>query len=422
MVTLGLLVVLLLGLAAEFLNGATDAGNAIATVVSTRVLRPGVAVVLAAALNAAGAFAGTAVALTIAKGFIDPSAHVPLYGIGAAMTAILVWGSFAWWLGLPISKSHALVSGLTGAGLAVAGMDALLLDGWRKVGLGLLFSTFLGFGFGHAFVVTVSWICRRWRPRSVRAVFGRLQLVSASYMAFEHGRNDGQKFIGVIALTLVLQMAGERAFRVTDPGDTSLAAGAMVSAVEAESAARTVAPQGRKPQVELLPPEMPWWGIRLTVTDPGDSRLGLSVGAEITPLEMRHAVLTVPEAGARPQAEPIVPAWVILVCSITMGIGTSMGGWRIIRTMGLRIVKLEPYHGFSAETAAATAIGIASELAIPLSTTHTISTAIMGVGSARRLSAVRWGVAGEIVSAWVLTFPACFCLGYGIAWIFGHLR
>ncbi len=421
MLTIGLLIVLLLALAAEFLNGATDAGNAIATVVSTRVLRPMQAVLLAAVLNAAGAFAGTAVAMTVAKGFIDPSADVPLYAIGAAMAAILVWGALAWWLGLPISKSHALVSGLTGAGMAVAGPEALLLEGWKKVGLGLLFSTFLGFGFGHAFVVAVVWICRGWRPKTVRSVFGRLQLMSASYMAFEHGRNDGQKFMGVIVLALMLQLAARPAFRVADPGDAPLGAGTLVTAADVEAAAATVAPGGRRPRVDLHDGGVPWWGVGLTVTDPGGAP-GLSRGAEVTPLELRHAMMDLPEGARRPEARPRVPVWVVLVCSLTMGIGTSMGGWRIIRTMGLRVVKLEPYHGFSAETAAATAIGIASELAVPLSTTHTINTAIMGVGATRRLSAVRWGVAGEIVSAWVLTFPACFCLGYAIAWIVERLQ
>ncbi len=416
MLTAGLLVVLLLALAAEFLNGATDAGNAIATVVSTRVLRPMPAVLLAAVLNAAGAFAGTAVALTVARGFLDPSADVPLRAIGAAMSAILIWGALAWSLGMPISKSHALVSGLTGAGLAVAGPEALLASGWYKVGLGLLFSTFLGFGFGHLFIVAVIWTCRRWRPMTVRRVFGRLQLVSASYMAFEHGRNDGQKFMGVIVLALTLQVAAQRAFRVSDPGDSNLAAGAVVSAAEVEAASAAIAAGSRPPEVELEPVATHWWGVTLTVTNPGDSS-GLRKGDSITPLELRRAILDLPRGGRRPEAAPVVPSWVILICALTMGLGTSMGGWRIIRTMGLRVVKLEPYHGFAAETAAATAIGLASEMAIPLSTTHTINMAIMGVGSSQRLSAVRWGVAGEIVSAWILTFPACFGLGFAIAWI-----
>ena len=419
MFTVGLLLVLLLALAAEFLNGATDAGNAIATVVSTRVLRPLPAVLLAAVLNFAGAMAGTGVALTIANGFIDPSANVPLHAIAAAMTAILLWGTTAWYFGMPISKSHALVSGLTGAGMAVAGPGALLVSGWQKVGMGLLFSTFLGFGFGHLLIIIVLWTCRKLLHGTVRRVFGRMQLLSASYMAFEHGRNDGQKFMGVLVLAVVLTMTAGRSFRVIDPGDTTLTADQKMTASEADAVVADLNEGARWPTFEHKQREQPWWAVRMKVQNPGDS--ALKEGAVVTPLDVRHAVLSVPKGKKKPEAKPVVPVWVILICAATMALGTSMGGWRIIRTMGLRMVKLETYHGFAAETAAATAIGIASHWGIPLSTTHTINTAIMGVGASKRLSAVRWGVAGDIVSAWVMTFPICFILGYAIAWVFHHL-
>jgi PiT family inorganic phosphate transporter len=309
---------LLLVLAAEFVNGWTDAPNAIATVVSTRVLKPTHAVIMAAVINAAGAFAGTAVAATLGKGFIKPE-MVDIQTVGAAMMGIVIWSTIAWYYGLPTSESHGLVAGLTGAGVAAAGWDAVQWDGWQKVLIGILFSTFLGFFFGLFFMVAILWIARRWRPSTVKVVFGRLQILSSALMAFSNGSNDGQKFIGVFTLALVLG--------------------------------------------GLLP-------------------------------------------------EFAVPWWVILLCAVTMGIGTAVGGWRIIKTMGLRLTKLDPVHGFAAETAAGLTIMGAGSFGIPLSTTHTISTTIMGVGATRGLSAVKWGVAGSIVTAWILTFPVCGLIAY----------
>ena len=314
----GLLLILGLVLAAEFVNGWTDAPNSIATVVSTRVLSPGQALVMAAVLNVVGAMSGTAVAATIGKGIVDAKS-VNITTVGAAMVAIVVWSTLAWLWGLPTSESHALVAGLSGAALATAGMNALVWDGWKKVLIGLLFSSFLGFLGGLVLTLAIYWIFRAWRPGAVTKLFGRLQIMSACFMAFSHGSNDGQKFIGAFTLTLVL-------------------------------------------------------------------------------------------GGILPVFE--VPLWVILLCAVTMGIGTAVGGWRIVKTMGLRMTKLDPVHGFAAETAAATAIEVASRLGIPVSTTHTISTAIMGVGSTRRLSAVRWGVGREIVTAWILTFPVCGALAW----------
>lgn len=318
--------VILLILAAEFVNGWTDAPNAIATVVSTRVLSPYQAVVMAAVLNILGAMSGTAVAATIGKGIVD-STIVNSVTIGAAMVGIICWSTVAWYYGLPTSESHALVAGLAGAGLATAGPEVMLWDGWQKVFVGILFSTFLGFFGGMAVMLSIFRIFYKSRPGSVRVLFGRLQIFSAAFMAFSHGSNDGQKFIGVFTLALVL-------------------------------------------------------------------------------------------AGILPDFR--VPLWVIFLCGITMGIGTACGGWRIIKTMGLRLTKLEPVHGFAAETAAATVIELATRLGIPLSTTHTINTSIMGVGSHRRLSAVRWGVASEIVTAWILTFPVCGLIAFFTAWVISY--
>jgi PiT family inorganic phosphate transporter len=317
-----LLLVLLLVLAAEFVNGWTDAPNSIATVVSTRVLTPLQALGMASVLNVLGAMSGTAVAATIGKGIVRPDA-INVATVAAAMIAIVTWSTLAWYWGLPTSESHALIAGLSGAGLATAGTGVLLWEGWSKVLIGLLFSTFLGFGGGLFITMGIYWTFRNYRPGTVRRLFGRLQILSAAFMAFSHGSNDGQKFIGAFTLTLVLG--------------------------------------------GLLP-------------------------------EFR------------------VPLWVILLCAGTMGVGTAIGGWRIVRTMGLRLTKLEPLQGFAAETAAASAIELASRLGIPLSTTHTINTSIMGVGSTRRLSAVRWGVGREIVTAWILTFPVCGAIAWVAAW------
>jgi PiT family inorganic phosphate transporter len=314
---------LLLILAAEFVNGWTDAPNAIATVVSTRVMRPHHAVLMAAVLNLAGTFAGTAVAATIGKGIINPDL-VDIQTVGAAMMGIVVWSTIAWYYGLPTSESHGLVAGLAGAGLATAGWDALLWDGWKKVLIGIAFSSFLGLFVGLFFMIGILWLCRRWLPATVKSVFSRLQIVSAAFMAFSHGSNDGQKFMGVFTLALMLG--------------------------------------GALPQ---------------------------------------------PEGDAFP-----IPLWVIVLCAVTMGIGTATGGWRIIKTMGLRLTKLEPIHGFAAESAAGITIMVAGGMGVPVSTTHTISTTIMGVGSTRGLSAVKWGVAGSIVAAWILTFPICGLIAY----------
>ena len=305
-------------LVAEFVNGWTDSPNAIATVVSTRVLSPYQALIMATILNALGAMSGTAVAATIGKDIVSADV-INLTTVGAAMVGIIFWSTLAWYYGLPTSESHALIAGLTGAGLATAGPSSLVWAGWSKVLIGLLFSSFLGF-FGGLFIMTMLYrALANSRPGSVRKTFGRLQIISAGFMAFSHGSNDGQKFIGVFTLALLL--------------------GGIVPSFR-------------------------------------------------------------------------VPIWVIILCAVTMGVGTAVGGWRIVKTMGLRLTKLQPVHGFAAETAAALTIELATRLGIPLSTTHTINTAIIGVGATRRFSAVRWGVTFDIVAAWILTFPICGAVGW----------
>lgn len=322
-----ILPVLLLVLAAEFVNGWTDSPNAIATVISTRVLSPYQALIMATVLNVVGTMSGTAVAATIGKGIVKPEV-INLTTVGAAMVGIILWSTLAWYYGLPTSESHALVAGLTGAGLATAGPSALLWEGWSKVLIGLVFSTFLGF-FGGLFIMGMLYrLLADSRPGAVRRGFGRLQILSAAFMAFSHGSNDGQKFIGAFSLALLL-------------------------------------------------------------------------------------------GGILPEFQ--IPLWVILLCALTMGVGTAVGGWRIVRTMGLRLTKLEPVQGFAAETGAALTIELASRLGIPLSTTHTINTAIVGVGTTQRFSAVRWGVTIEIVTAWILTFPVCGLIAWLVTKAFAAL-
>ena len=317
----GLIFVLLLILGAEFVNGWTDAPNAIATVVSTRALPPFAALVMASCFNLLGVLlSGTAVAKTIGTGIVDPKV-ISLTTVASAMLGIIVWSTIAARWGLPTSESHALVAGLAGAGLAAAGPDALLWIGWQKVLIGIVFSTFLGFGGGLLVMALIYRIFRRVTPSRVRGLFRYLQIGSSAFMAFSHGTNDGQKFMGVFTLSLVL-------------------------------------------------------------------------------------------AGVYQEFPKELPFWVILMCATVMAIGTMVGGWKIMKTMGMRVTHLDTSQGFAAEMGAATTIEIATRLGIPLSTTHTISTSIMGVGAVRRFSAVRWGVSGEIVTAWVLTFPVCGTIAY----------
>ena len=321
--TIGLVIALFGVLAAEFVNGWTDAPNAIATVVSTGVMTPPQAVLMAVVLNTVGAMAGTAVATTIGKGIVDPSA-LTLPSITATMVSIVAWGVLAARLGIPVSKSHALLAGLAGAALAGGGWPALQWSGWQKVGVGLACS--LGLGFGGAFLLgrLLVALAAKAPPASAKHTFDRLQMLSAAFLAFNHGLNDGQKFMGVFALTL-------------------LAGGAI--------------------------------------------------------------------------SEFHISWWVIVVCALTMGVGTSLGGWRIIDTVGLKMGRITSWQGFAATMGASMTIYGASIHGIPLSTTHTIVSAVVGVGASKRVSDVRWGVLRKIVLAWCTTFPACAAIAFVAALI-----
>ncbi|MEO8439113.1 MAG: inorganic phosphate transporter [Spartobacteria bacterium] len=334
------IVVVLAAILFEYINGFHDAANAIATVVSTKVLTPRQAIAMAAFFNLTGALMGTAVATTIGKGIVDLKV-VTMPTILCALLGAIVWNLVTWLLGLPSSSSHALIGGLCGAALATARNDFSVLK-WKsglmpKVVVPMITSPIAGFIFAALLMFLLIVILHRFTPHLIHNIFGKLQLVSAAWMAHSHGTNDAQKTMGIIALALF----------------TGTSSGAFAH----------------------LPP-----GFHF---------------------------LTTPEFK--------VPIWVVVLCAATMAAGTAAGGWRIIRTLGHKMVKLQPVHGFAAETTAAVIIQAASNYGIPLSTTHVISTSIMGVGAVKRFSAVKWGIVERIVWTWVLTLPATALIGYILA-------
>ncbi|MDR2512416.1 MAG: inorganic phosphate transporter [Puniceicoccales bacterium] len=339
-----LILVLLAALVFEYINGFHDAANAIATVVSTKVLTPRQAILLAAGMNLVGAMIGVEVARTIESGYIAGGV-VNIGTVLAALFAGIIWNLITWLGGIPSSSSHALIGGLCGAALAKTHMDwgVLLWDAqlngkavglWPKLIKPMVLSPIAGFFLGAIVMLVLTWILYKMRPTFVQRVFGKLQILSAGWMALSHGTNDAQKTMGIITLALV---AGTT---------TGVFSG------------------------------LPEW-LSFLQTESGK-----------------------------------VPRWVQIVCALTMAAGTAGGGWRIIRTMGHKMVKLKPVHGFAAETSAALIIQGASHFGIPLSTTHVISTSIMGVGAMKRFSAVRWGLVSRIVWAWVLTLPITAFIGY----------
>jgi len=312
-------IVILLAILFDISNGYNDAANAIATVVSTRVLTPVQAVMLAVSMNILGAFLTTAVAKTIGKGIVDPTAITEVV-VASALFAGFSWNTIMTFFGLPVSASHALIGGLVGASISYGGIHILNMSGITKILVALIISPIFGLAIGFICMTLILKICGRLPVSTINKYFGKLQILSASFMAFGHGSNDAQKVMGIITLSLV--------------------SGGYLSSVE-------------------------------------------------------------------------VPFWVILLCALAMGLGTALGGWKVIKTMGVRMLKLEPVHGFAAETSATAIIIGASHLGLPVSTTHVIATAIMGVGATKRLTAVRWGIGKKIVNAWILTLPACAIL----AWI-----
>ncbi|HEY7792146.1 MAG TPA: inorganic phosphate transporter [Vicinamibacterales bacterium] len=320
------LAILVAAFAFDFINGFHDAANSIATVVSTRVLTPGVAVVWAAFFNfAAAVLFGTAVATTVGKGMVELSAVDERVIIGGLAGAI-VWDLLTWWWALPTSSSHALIGGYAGAAVAKAGWGVILLSGWIPTLLFIIVSPAIGLGLGWLFMVAASWIFRKSHPLRVDRLFRRLQLLTAALLSLAHGTNDAQKTMGIVTSALF--------------------------------------------------------------------------AAHYIPVFA-------------------VPLWVVVMAATAMGLGTLSGGWRIVHTMGGRITKLRPVGGSCAEAASALALGVSTALGIPVSTTHTVAGAIVGVGSVNRLSAVRWGIARTIVWAWILTIPAAGIVAAACWWALG---
>jgi PiT family inorganic phosphate transporter len=335
------LTVVLAAIIFEYSNGFHDAANAIATVVSTKVLTPRQAIAMAAIFNLTGALLGGAVASTIGKGLVDTNA-VTLATVLCALIAAFSWNIITWLGGLPSSSSHALIGGLSGAALATAHGNWSVLKWqtglWPKVIVPMITSPIAGFVLGGAVMFLLLVLLHRFTPHLIHLVFGKLQIFSAAWMAHSHGTNDAQKTMGIITLAL---------FTGTKAGHFD---------------------------------NIPSW---------------------------LHFLRT-PTFGG-------IPAWVKVLCAVVMAAGTAAGGWRIIRTLGHQMVKLQPVHGFAAETSAAFIIQVASIYGIPLSTTHVISTSIMGVGAVKRFSGVRWGVVERIVWAWIFTLPATGLLGFVLA-------
>lgn len=329
-----LLVITILTTGVILVNGWTDAPNAIATCVSTRAISPRKAIIMAAIFNFLGVFIMTLINSTVAQTIYNMvdfrgNTHDSLVALCAALFAIVLWSTLAWVFGIPTSESHALIAGISGAAIALqGGLSGINVSEWIKVIYGLFMSTILGFSMGYIVVRIVQLIFRHKDRRNVRKFFTNAQIVSAAAMAFMHGAQDGQKFMGVFLLGIFLAKGQSGVISFT------------------------------------------------------------------------------------------IPIWLMVFCSLVMGLGTSIGGLRIIKTVGMGMVKLETYQGFSADLGGSISLLIASVFGIPVSTTHTKTTAIMGVGASKRLSSVNWSVVGEMVATWILTFPGCGIVGYIMASIF----
>lgn len=326
-----LIVIVILAMGFGFTNGLNDAANAIAAAIGTRALSPRAAVTMAGIFNFLGAATGLEVARTIGKGILIPEAISSLTII-AALASVITWTAFATYRGLPVSLTHGFVVALASAGAAAVGNHAVVWGVMTRVMSAVITAPLLGFVGGFVVMVLLYWVFRKTAPELIRSLFSRLQIPASAFVAYAHGKNDGQMPVGVMTMALVAYYA-----------DASI------------------------------------WD-RLSITDSG-------------------------------------LWWVIVLSALSISSGMAIGGWRVIKTVGMRVTTLRPIHGFTAQASAAGVIEIASQLGIPVSTTHCVSSSIMGVGATTRFSAVRWGVAGNIVAAWVLTFPICGALGYFFSWL-----
>ncbi|MFC1918259.1 anion permease [Chloroflexota bacterium] len=330
-----LIFIIVLAIAFGIVNGFNDAANAIAPAIGTRALSPRIAIIIAAIANFLGAATGTAVAHTIGKGILVPEV-ITYSTVIAGLAAVIIWGTFATYLGLPISLHHGFISGLAAAGIAIAGSKAVVWGVMQQIIAAVIIAPALGFAGGFVVMICLYWLFRKGAPDKMRRTFSRLQFLTTAFMAYSHGKNDGQMPIGVITMAMVIFYH-----------DTGL-----------------------------------WDRLSIFSADTW---------------------------------------WIISISALAISVGTAMGGWRVIKTMGMKVTNLRPSQGFTTQAAAATVIEFASHFGIPVSTTHVITASTMGVGSANRFSAVRWGIAGNIIAAWVLTFPICGALGYFFAWLLQSL-
>ena len=326
-----LILIVILAVGFAFTNGLNDAANAIATAIGTRAMSPRSAVIMASIFNFAGAASGLEVARTIGKGILIPG-EVTFITMISALASVIIWGALATYRGLPVSITHAFIAGLAAAGIAAAGGDAVMWGKMVRVMSAVITAPMLGFIGGFVIMVGLFWVFKRNAPETMRSVFSKLQIPAAAFVAYAHGKNDGQMPVGIITMALV-----------TYYGDPSK------------------------------------WD-KLSITDPS-------------------------------------MWWVIVLSALAISSGMALGGRRVIKTVGMKVTTLRPIQGFTAQASAAIVIESASHLGIPVSTTHCVSSSIMGVGATTRFSAVRWGIAGNIVAAWVLTFPICGALGYFFSWL-----
>ncbi|MCJ7769409.1 MAG: inorganic phosphate transporter [Dehalococcoidales bacterium] len=322
-----LVAIIILALGFGIVNGFNDAANAIATAIGSKAMSPRKAVIIAAVFNMLGAATGTAVAQTIGKGVLSADA-ISYQTIIASLAAVIIWTSLATYLGFPVSLTHGYIAALAMAGIAAVGSNAINWSVLVTVAAAVVTAPVLGFIGGFVIMIALLWIFRKSLPSKMRTVFSNLQFPSTAFIAYSHGKNDGQMPIGIITMAVV-----------------------------------------------FFTREATLWDN--------------------------------------------IPWWIIIISALSISLGTAVGGWRVIKTLGMRITTLRPVHGFAAQTAAASVIEIASHFGIPVSTTHCVSTSIMGVGATRRLSAVRWGLAGNIITAWIITFPVCGVLGYLFSWLWG---